>query len=418
MLERLGFPAVGHHRRFVTALGIDALGSGIWLPVSLIYFLRTTDVGLVQLGLTLTIANLVLVPLGPVAGHLTDAVGPKRMIQAGNVLQCASFLAFPLATNVWLIGVLMGAATLGRTMFWSANGPMITQITRAGEREQWFGFVHAMRNAGMGVGGLLSAVALTIGTDAALHGVALANAASYAVSFLLMRGVSGGERPVGHAAVAAGGWAALARDRAYQVLVVCTFLYALTEMSLNVAMPVYFAEVLSLPAWVPGTVFVINTVMIGLGQGLVVRGMTGHVRARVLLTGIACTASSFLVFLVAGELTVPVATAIVLAGAFVYTLGELMVGPVLGALSAETAPEEFRGRYMSATGLAWNCAGAIAPVCYTALLARGSVATWGGAFLLCLAWAGSVLVLRRAMPRAGRPVTNAVEEELSTAPSG
>ena len=29
MLQRLGFPAVGPHRRFVSALAIDALGSGV-----------------------------------------------------------------------------------------------------------------------------------------------------------------------------------------------------------------------------------------------------------------------------------------------------------------------------------------------------------------------------------------------------
>ena len=37
-------------------------------------------------------------------------------------------------------------------------------------------------------------------------------------------------------------------------------------MTLNIAMPVYFADLLGLPAWVPGAVFVVNTVMIGFGR--------------------------------------------------------------------------------------------------------------------------------------------------------
>ena len=90
--------------------------------------------------------------------------------------------------------VLVFAASLTRTAFWSALGPMVTQITEPGEREMWFGFLQAMRNAGFGVGGVLAAIALTIGTDAAYQSVVLGNAASYVAAFVLMLGVAGGAR--------------------------------------------------------------------------------------------------------------------------------------------------------------------------------------------------------------------------------
>jgi hypothetical protein len=47
VLQRLGFPDVGPHRRFVSALAIDALGSGIWMPLSMLYFLHQTSLTLV-----------------------------------------------------------------------------------------------------------------------------------------------------------------------------------------------------------------------------------------------------------------------------------------------------------------------------------------------------------------------------------
>ena len=43
VLQRLGFPDVGPHRRFVVALAIDAVGSGIWMPLSMLYFLHQTS---------------------------------------------------------------------------------------------------------------------------------------------------------------------------------------------------------------------------------------------------------------------------------------------------------------------------------------------------------------------------------------
>lgn len=80
MLQRLGFPDVGRHRRFVSALGIDALGGGIWMPLSMLYFLRQTDLTLVELGLVMTIANLAVTPLVPYVGRLVDRVGPKSVM--------------------------------------------------------------------------------------------------------------------------------------------------------------------------------------------------------------------------------------------------------------------------------------------------------------------------------------------------
>ena len=77
---------------------------------------------------------------------------------------------------------------------------------------------------------------------------------------------------------------------------------------------------------------------------------------------------------------------------------------MLGALSAEAAPDEHRGRYMSVVQLAWNISGAIAPLLYAALLDGGSLAIWGGAVVLCGLWAAVVAADGRgapAGPRAG-----------------
>ena len=199
------------------------------------------------------------------------------------------------------------------------------------------------------------------------------------------------------------------RDRGYRWLVLAIFGCALTEMTLNVAMPVYFADLLGLPAWVPGAVFVINTVMIGLGQGLVVRSMTGAIRVRVVLLAIAFTASSFVLMYAADAVSIELGTAVVLIAAVIYTIGELMAGPVLGALSAEAAPDEHRGRYMSVVQLGWNISGAVAPLLYATLLDGGSLAIWGGAIVLCGLWAAVSLRMAALLPRAQERVTNAVE---------
>jgi len=310
------------------------------------------------------------------------------------------------------VAVLVFAAAATRFAFWGALGPMVTQITERGERELWFGFLQAMRNAGYGVGGVLAAVALTVGSDAAFQSVVLLNAASYVLAFLLMLGVAGGGRVAAGETRAGGanrGWWVAFADRGYRWLIVVIFCYALAETTLNVAMPVYFIDTLDLPGWVPGIVFVINTVMIGVGQGLVVRSMTGVARRRVLHAAVAFSAVSFVLLYAAGALSVTTGVVVVLVGAVVFTLGEMTAGPVVAALSAEAPPPEQRGRFMAATQLAWGASGAVVPLLFTALLHRGALWLWGGAIVLCALWALTVEVMARRMPLARGVVTNVAE---------
>src|SRR4029079_2758563 len=118
-------------------------------------------------------------------------------------------------------------------------------------------------------------------------------------------------------------------DRGYRMLIAVIFCYALVGTALSIAMPVYFVDGLALPGWMPGTVYVINTVMIGIGQGLVVRRMTGVVRRRVLQARVPCSAVSFLLLWAADLVSVEAGIVVVLVGAVVYTLGELTAGPVV-----------------------------------------------------------------------------------------
>jgi MFS family permease len=417
VLQRLGFPDVGPHRRFVSALAIDALGSGVWMPLSMLYFLHQTSLTLVQLGLAMTIANTVAFAVVPFVGSQVDRVGPKAVMQVSNAGAAVAFLLYPFAHSLASVTVLVFFATATRTAFWSALGPMITQITRPGERELWFGFLQAMRNAGYGVGGVLSAVALTIGTGAAFQAVVLSNAASYVVALVLMLGVVGGGRrePAADAEMVTARWWTPFADRGYRVLIAVTFCYAMMAQTLNVSMPVYFVDSLGLPGWIPGTVFVINTVLIGLGQGLVGRAMPGSTRRRVLHAAVAFAATSYVMFYLAHALTVTGGVVVVLAAAFVYTLAEMTAGPVVSALSAETPPPDQRGRYRAANRLAGGASAAVAPLLYATLIDRGALTAWGGPAAICVVWLVVVEVLARRMPQVRRAVTNAAEGEVGQA---
>ncbi|WP_338087912.1 MFS transporter [Nocardioides lijunqiniae] len=409
MLQRLGFPAVGDHRRFVTALAIDAMGSGVFMPVSMLYFLVTTDLTLVQVGGAISLASLVALPAGPLLGSVVDRVGAKRVLLAGNALQAIGFAAYLVADSFAVVTLWTVVVTIGRTAFWGSFGNIVAAISAPGEREKWFGFLGALRNVGFAVGGLVAGAAITIGTQSAYATVVVANAASYAVALALLLAV-----PATHRGTAVstepGSWAVVLRDRPYRVLFLGQLAYSTSMMALNFALPVYATEVLGLAGWVTGAIFTLNTIMVGFGQGLVVRGLTGRVRWRVLMAANATFAASFVVLLGASRLSAVLATVVVLTGSVVYTVGELLGGPVHGALSAEAAPEHLRGRYLSLIQLAWNGSGAAAPVGIAWLLDLGPEPVWLA--FLGVAVVGMVFAARLGvvMPRAADRVTNTAEE--------
>ncbi len=360
MLHRLGFPSIGDHRRFVTAIAVDAVGSGVFMPVCLLYFLVTTDLSLVQVGAAISLASAVALPAGPLIGGVVDRFGAKHVLLAGNALQAVGYAAYLVTDSFVALTLWTVVVTVGRTAFWGSYGNIVAAISVPGERETWFGFLGALRNVGFALGGLLSGLAITIGTDTAYAAVVLANALSFLLAFVLLLAVPTTARS-GHRSPE-GAWGVVLRDRPYRLLWAAQLTFSTSMMVLNFALPVYATTVLGLPGWVTGAVFTLNTVLVGLGQGLVVRAMTGARRWRVLMLTNLVFAASFVILLGASRLSVGLATVVVLVGAVVYTGAEVLGGPVHGALSAEAAPEHLRGRYLSLIQLAWNLSSTIAPV--------------------------------------------------------
>ncbi len=409
MLQKLGFPSVGHHRRFVTAIGVDAVGSGVFMPVVMLYFLAVTPLTLVQVGAAISIASTVSLPIGPVIGSLVDRYGAKKVLLAGNLLQAVGYAAYLVTDSFVGVTAWTIVITVGRTAFWGSYGNIVAAISLPGERETWFGFLGALRNVGFAVGGLAAGLAVSIGTPAAFYAVVGVNAVSYVLALLLLLAVP--ETRPAHAPAQPGSWRVVLVDRAYRLVVLTQLGYSLAMMVLNFALPVYVVTVLGLPGWLTGAVFTINTVMVGFGQGLVVRRLTGRLRWRILVATQLVFAASWVLLLGASALPMWPAVALILVAVVVYTGGELLGGPVLGALSAEAAAAHLRGRYLSLIQLAWNIAGAIAPIGFAWLLERGPVPLWPVMLVVSLLSIAATLRMAVALPQAALPVTNRPEPQ-------
>ncbi len=399
---------MGEHRRFVAAIVADTVGSGLFMPITLLYFLAMTDLSLVQVGSALSLSALLTMPGAFVIGSLVDRFGPRRMMLAGNLVQAAGMVAYLWADSLLAVALWTALLNLGRQSFWGSFGNVVTAISAPGEREMWFGFLQAVRNLGYSIGGVLAGLALQVGTDLAFQSVVVVNAVTFVVAFVLLLDVP--DHRAAHPSDApVEGWGVVLRDTAYLRLVLGQFGFVAGMMVLNFALPVYVAETIDLPGWVVGAIFTLNTALVGLGQGLVVRRMTGQVRARMMGLAQLVFVSSYLMFVVAGWLPLWLAVAVMLVGAAVYTGGELVGGPVFSATAAEAAPDHLRGRYLGLFQLSWGIGGAITPVAFTWLLAHGATTLWWVLVAVALASAAYLQTLPRVLPASGLRVTQRVE---------
>ena len=414
MLTRLGFPRVGEHRRFVAAIVADTVGSGLFMPITLLYFLAMTDLSLVQVGSALSLSAVLTMPGAFVIGSLVDRFGPRKMMLIGNLVQAAGMVAYLWADSLLAVALWTALLNLGRQAFWGSFGNVVTAISAPGEREMWFGFLQAVRNLGYSIGGLLAGLALQVGTDVAYQSVVVVNAVTFVIAFVLLLDVPD-HRVVHPVDAPVEGWGVVLRDTAYLRLVLGQLGFVAGMMVLNFALPVYVAETIDLPGWVVGAIFTLNTAMVGLGQGLVVRRMTGRVRARMMGLAQLTFVAAYALFVVAGWLPVWLAIVVMLVGAAIYTGGELTGGPVFSATAAEAAPDHLRGRYLGLFQLSWGLGGAVTPVAFTWLLAHGQTTLWWVLALVALASAAYLQRLPQVLPAAGRRVTNRVEQEAPEA---
>ncbi len=387
LVERWGLPPVRRQWPLVTAMAVDTLGTGLYLPFTLLYFLATTSLPVTRIGLAMAIATGASLPLGPVWGACADRWSPRTVIVISNLLRVVGFTGYLAVRSFPALVITAFVVQVGSRAFYSSYTPLIAQVAPRGQRERWFGFLSATRNTGFALGGVLAGIAVTGAGTIGYRAVVLANAASFALAAFLMLKVKTHAQPQHGQVAAHGGWRAVLADRPYLALTVVNLAFALASNTIDVVLPVYLVRWLGLPAWTAGASLGLNCVLVATCQGPVVRLVEGRRRPRLLILSGALTAAAAGVFLAAKPLPAAPALALIVIGVVVFSVGELVQSPVMAVLSAEAAPDALRGRYISLFQLSWTVSNTAGLAVLSWLLGVGALATWG--FLACVALSGS-----------------------------
>ncbi|MER5762515.1 MFS transporter [Streptomyces sp. NPDC002082] len=407
MIKGMREERVAGERSLLLGVGISAIGIGMYIPFSLVFFHHVTGLSFALVGIVLTVTGLAGLAVMPLAGSAVDRFGARKVNLLLYAVRALGFALYPLAGSLPAFAAVALITALADRSFPIVQQSLIGEVARGGARDRLQASIRALQNAGMGAGALVVSGVLALwGTEGFTY-TAWGNAVAFALAGLLVSRVKPVRNQVNGEPGTDGGAPASAKrppagyrmvlaDRPFLGLTAANFLTALGYSALSVLFPLYISTWLHGPDSLTGAAFTVNTALCA-GIGVLIASRvrrSGARRTRSAALGALLFAAAFVGQIVLGTVR-PGQTATLVALlviVVVYTVGELVHSPSGGALSVSAAPEAVRGRYLATYQLSYSLATALAPSLFTGLLALDGRLPWA---FLTVAALGAALALTR-----------------------
>lgn len=376
--DLMGLTRFAGSRRWVSASLIDAVGSGLLMPLTVLYFTLHVGLSPASVGLGLTIGGLIALAFAPVGGILIDAVGSKPVLLSYWALAALAYAGYGVVSTWAEFLVAVTLAEIAASATSTARKSLLAEIATGQDRVRLMASQRSLRNLGFGLGGLLASVALAIGGAAYLC-VVYGDAASFLLAIALVAGlpVSRRLRSAGARRPGLGGLRRVLADRRYLAVTVLDFFSSFQATGLEVALPLWIVLHTHAPRALTGILFTMNTVLVVLFQVRVsrtVRRLGDIPRAyRRAAVAMALCAGVYLAAHYVGEAA---AVALLAVGIGLHTATEIFTSAGEWIASVELADDAHRGSYLSVYSLGNSLQDALGPTVVTSLLLLGGVWMW------------------------------------------
>lgn len=371
---------------------LSATGASMVWPFLVIYMRQRLQAPLATVTLVLALNSASGLVSTSVAGPVIDRFGRKGAM----VLSMAGAAATLLAMNA--AGALPGWAILlalngALTPLYRVGGDsMVADLIDPGRRTGAYALLRMSSNLGVAIGPALGGFITAISYAIAFYAAAGAHLA-FALLLLFFTRETAPQFSEGERAGAAGGYGRILADRRF--LTFCGA-YSIAGMAYSLLMfllPVYAKENFGVRESQYGFILMTNALMVVLFQYAVTRVTARHPPLPVLAAGS--------LFYALGTFSVAWGWnfATFLVSMVILTVGEMIMIPSSTAYTANLAPPDMRGRYMSVYGLTWSLAFGVGPVLGGLLNDRlAPVAIWYGGLVLGSAAALAFYRMAKASP--------------------
>ncbi|HEX8496793.1 MAG TPA: MFS transporter [Actinomycetales bacterium] len=373
-------------RTLALATLINTMGNGAYFTVSALYFTRVVGLRPAALGLALTVAGVFGVLSGVPMGRLADRRGPRRVLQLLVLAQGVLVLGFLPVQSFWpLVVVASLVAVVDRGGNAVRNG-IIARISQDRDRVRTRAYLRAVTNVGISVGALLGGLALAFDTRPAYLSVFVLNTVTFfAIVPLLGRlpYVAPVQRDPTHSR------AGVLRDKPFVAVTALSAVFAMHFGLIDIAVPLWVANRTSAPTWFVSVLLLVNTVAVTFFQVRLARGTDDvPTAARAFARAGVFIAAACAVFALAADEPLPVAVALLLLGAGLHVVGEMIGSAGQWGVQMGLAPSERQGEYQGFASTGFATSTLLAPVVLTLLCIEWGRPGWlvmGAVFALTAA---------------------------------
>jgi MFS family permease len=391
MTVTLDRPAATNRRpgRLLAAAQLaGSLGDGAFLTCSVLFFTRIVGLTPAQVGLGLTLGWAVGSVAGVPLGHLADRRGARGSAVLLALATAVSILAFLFVRSPLLF--VLAACLYGscQTGLAAVRQALLAALADPERRTRVRAHLQSAGNAGLAVGAGLGGLALSADTASAYLTVFVLDAVSFVVTAALMLAL-----PAVTTTVPRAGEPKLAvlRDRPYALVTLLNAILLLRMPLLSVAIPLWIVERTTAPGWTVSALFVLNTVVVVLLQVRVAGRLAsiGAAARMVRRSGLLLFASCVAFALSALGTSPGIAFAVLVAGALVQVLGEMLQSAGSWEIGFALAPADQQGQYQGFFGTGTSVARAIGPVLLSTVVIGWGLPGWllMGAVFLAAGWA-------------------------------
>ncbi|MGW3909911.1 MFS transporter [Streptomyces sp. NPDC005070] len=374
--------------RYAFALAVDALGTGLLRPFLLLYGVKVSKLSAPVTGTAMTVGVVAGLLCMPAVGRWLDR-GARSTVVAASMLVRVLGVVLLLANSpgyAWLFATAALFLGIGNQAWPAAHAALVATVADGRERDAALAAGRALRNAGLGAGGLVATACLAGGIET-LRVLAVVTGLAYLVAATLAWSVHIHARPA----------AAPAEDRKREpvprtgALLAANVVYVFCLNVPEIALPLILVTQLhASPVW-SAAVFVANTVLVVALQVPVTVFLSRFPRRRILALGGVVLAVSYLGFLAAASLGPGWGAPAVAAVSVVCTVGEIIYAGSATALVTALAPDRLLGRALARFQLSTGFGLAVSPAVITALAPHGPAALWGSLCATTLLAAGAVV---------------------------
>jgi hypothetical protein len=364
-------------RRLAASTLVSTFGDGLFFTLGALYFTRIVGLSVASVGLGLTIAGGLGVVAGIPVGQLADRVPPRTLMIVLVLAEAAGTVALTAVHSYASFLLIVSVTTTLDRASAAVRATLYAVALPPAERTQARAYLRAVTNVGIGAGAAVAGVAT---------GLTVARTAPRAAAD-------------GGTSSARKGNPAL-RDRPYLVVAALNAVLAMQFGLLEVGLPLWIVGHTDAPRAFVSVTLITNTVLcvalqVRAGRGVTSLGAaTRATRRGGLVLAVAC-----LVFASADSVPAGPAAAILVAGAIIQTLAEVISSAGGWAMSYDLADPAAPGAYQGVFNSGFALAGMLAPLVATATALRFGLGGW---VILAAAFAAAGLALGPATRWAAR----------------